>query len=90
MYEDLIKRGSLINSVEAQVNRTQQPTMMITLDCILTHEYRNSRNSGQTMSHKELKDRAMKLYSMQCQLKLYEPCGERISPLMYGVNEEYM
>ena len=61
--EDLIKRGSLMNSVEAQVNRTQQPTMMIDLDYILIHEH---RNSVQTMSHKELKVRAMKLYSMQC------------------------
>ena len=76
-----------MHSVEYQVNRKQQPTMMTDLDHTLICKH---RSSGQTMSHKELKARAMKLYSKQCQLKLYEPCGEKISPLMYGVNEEYM
>ena len=32
IYKELIKRGSLMNSVETQINRKQRPTMMIDLD----------------------------------------------------------
>ena len=59
MCEELIKRSSLMNSVETQINRTQRPTMMIDLNYILIREY---RDSGQNMSYKELQQRGKQLY----------------------------
>ena len=42
------------------------------------------------MSLKDLQQRGKQIYLRQRHLKLYVPSGERIEPLIYGVNEEYI
>ena len=50
-YEDLLKRDSLMASVETHINKSQRPTMMVDMDYILMHEYRTAKRSGQEMRH---------------------------------------
>ena len=90
MYEDLLKRDSLMDSVETHINSVQRPTMIVDLDYILIYEYRTAKESGQKISRKDLQQRGKQIYSRQCHLKLYVPSGERIEPLIYGVNEDYI
>ena len=60
---------------------------MVNLDYILIYKY---RESGQNTSCKDLQQRGKQIYTRHRHLKLNVPSGERIEPLIYGVNEEYI
>ena len=37
-YEELLKRDSLMESVEVHIDKKRRPAMLVDLDCILMHE----------------------------------------------------